>query len=270
MQYHLNQMRLLENLIDFVKENPKKIFLTSLALFLIFFISSLIFMFLVSNNTSENPYEENINFYNLTYFSLENRIHRDINLISWIDDNSLDCNNINELITVQNKSLDEIFTLNTSYINYLAKSLIALEFIMLFFILVSFCAYRKNFGFDSISTSSSSSSDDSFVSIIGIIALVCFCGCCIILMVFIVIIIFFILLIVDIIIFSIMCAQFNKDETNKFLDFLQCDGIDKDIISQFSRLSNLSINFNAMKVLHSIFIPIYAILITEITILIKG
>ena len=78
------------------------------------------------------------------------------------------------------------------------------------------------------------------------------------------------MLIADIIVFGIMCAQFNNDETDKFLNFLQCDGIDKDIISKFSRLNNLSINFNAMKVLHSIFIPIYAILITEITILIKG
>ena len=78
----------------------------------------MIFMFYVSKDTSENPLDQNINFYNLTYFPFDNRIKPDINLISWIDENSLDCNNIHELITVQNKSLDEIFTLNTRYINY--------------------------------------------------------------------------------------------------------------------------------------------------------
>lgn len=259
-------MRSLENLIDFVRKNPKKIFFITLALFLIFFMSSLIFLFYVSNDTSENPYEENINFYNLTYFPLENRIHRDINLISLIDDNPLDCNNIHELITVQNKSLDEIFTLNTGYINYLAKSLIAIEFLMLFFIIIGFCAYRKNFGFDSCSTGS----DNSVGSIIGFIIMICFCGCFIILLVFLLIIMLFILLIADIIIFSIMCAQFNKDETNKFLDFLQCDGIDKDIIAKFSGLSNLSSNFNVMRVLHSIFIPIYTTLIIEMAMIIQG
>ena len=259
-------MRSLENLIDFVRKNPKKIFFITLALFLIFFMSSLIFLFYVTNDTSENPYEENINFYNLTYFPLENRIYRDINLISLIDDNPLDCNNIHELITVQNKSLDEIFTLNTGYINYLAKSLIAIEFLMLFFIIIGFCANRKNFGFDSCSTGS----DNSVGSIIVFIIMICFCGCFIILLVFLLIIMLFILLIADIIIFSIMCAQFNKDETNKFLDFLQCDGIDKDIIAKFSGLSNLSSNFNIMRVLHSIFIPIYTTLIIEMTMIIQG
>ena len=259
-------MRLLEDLEDFIRENPKKVFFISLALFLLFFISSLIFMFNVSKNTSENPYEENINFYNLTYFPLENKIHRDINLINWIDENSLDCNNIHELITVQNKSLDEIFTLNTKYINYLAKSLIGVEFVLLFFILVSFCGYHEKFGFDSISTSGS---DNSVCSTIVSIIIICFCSCCILFMIFILIIIFLILLIADIIIFSIMCAQFNNDETYKFLNFLQCDGIDKDIIAKFSGLSNFSINFNVMKILHSFFIPIYAIIIIEIIIIIR-
>ena len=77
------------------------------------------------------------------------------------------------------------------------------------------------------------------------------------------------MLISDIIVFGIICAQFNNDETDKFLNFLQCDGIDKDIIAKFSDLSYLSVNFNVMKVLHSIFIVIYAILITEIIIIIR-
>ena len=67
-----------------------------------------------------------------------------------------------------------------------------------------------------------------------------------------------------------MCAQFNNDETDKFLNFLQCDGIDKDIIAKFSGLSNLSSNFNVMRVLHSIFIPIYTTLIIEMTMIIQG
>ena len=136
---------------------------------------------------------------------------------------------------------------------------------MLFFILVSFWAYRENFGIDSVSKDSDKSTDSTIANIFFI----CFCRCFIIFMIYIIIIIFLILLIVHIIIFSIICSQINNDETNKFLNFLQCDGIDENIIAKFSGLSNLSINFNAMKVLHSNFIPIYAILITEIIIIIR-
>ena len=226
---------------------------------------SMIFMFYVSKDTSENPLDQNINFYNLTYFPFDNRIKPDINLISWIDENSLDCNNIHELITVQNKSLDEIFTLNTRYINYLAKSLIAIQFVMLFFIMIFFFANLQQFGIDSVSVNSDGSVGSTIVSIL----LFCFCGCCIFFAIIIAVLIFLIMLIADIIVFCIMCAQFNNDETNKFLNFLQCDGIDKDIIAKFSDLSYLSVNFNVMKVLHSIFIVIYAILITEIIIIIR-
>lgn len=127
-------------------------------------------MFYVSKDTSENPLDQNINFYNLTYFPFDNRIKPDIN-----DENSLDCNNIHELITVQNKSLDEIFTLNTRYINHSAKSLIAIQFVMLFFIMIFFFANLQQFGIDSVSVDSDSSVGSTIVSIL----LLCFCGCCI-------------------------------------------------------------------------------------------
>ena len=130
----------------------------------------MIFMFYVSKDTSENPLDQNINFYNLTYFPLDNRIKPDINLISWIDENSLDCNNIHELITVQNKSLDEIFTLNTRYINHSAKSLIAIQFVMLFFIMIFFFANLQQFGIDSVSVDSDGSVGSTIVSIL----LICF------------------------------------------------------------------------------------------------
>ena len=170
MEYHLNQMNLLKNLDEYIRENPKKVFFISFALFLVLFIPSMIFMFYVSKDTSENPLNQNINFYNLTYFPLDNRIKPDINLISWIDENSLDCNNIHELITVQNKSLDEIFTLNTRYINYLAKSLIAIQFVMLFFIMIFFFANLQQFGIDSVSVDSDGSVGSTIVSIL----LICF------------------------------------------------------------------------------------------------
>ena len=130
----------------------------------------MIFMFYLSKDTSENPLDQNINFYNLTYFPLDNRIKPDINLISWIDENSLDCNNIHELITVQNKSLDEIFTLNTRYINHSAKSLIAIQFVMLFFIMIFFFANLQQFGIDSVSVDSDGSVGSTIVSIL----LICF------------------------------------------------------------------------------------------------
>ena len=130
----------------------------------------MIFMFYVSKDTSENPLDQNINFYNLTYFPLDNRIKPDINLISWIDENSLDCNNIHELITVQNKSLDEIFTLNTRYINHSAKSLIAIQFVMLFFIMIFFFANLQQFGIDSVSVDPDGSVGSTIVSIL----LICF------------------------------------------------------------------------------------------------
>ena len=136
---------------------------------------------------------------------------------------------------------------------------------MLFFIMIFFFANLQQFGIDSVSVNSDGSVGSTIVSIL----LICFCGCCIFFAIIIAVLIFLIMLIADIIVFGIMCAQFNNDETDKFLNFLQCDGIDKDIIAKFSDLSYLSVNFNVMKVLHSIFIVIYAILITEIIIIIR-
>ena len=56
-----------------------------------------------------------------------------------------------------------------------------------------------------------------------------------------------------------MCSQYNNDETNKFLNFLQCDGINQEIITKFSGLNDMSSHFIAIKIVNSIYIVFFTI-----------
>ena len=70
---------------------------------------------------------------------------------------------------------------------------------------------------------------------------------------------FAIFLIVEIIVFSIISAKYNNDETKKFLNFLQCDGISHNIIEKFSSLNNLCLYFTLIKILNSVYIVFFVV-----------
>ncbi len=237
------------------KQKTTAIVLLFYVIFFICFIPSLVLMFFISKDTYEDPLEDGITFYNSTSYSPRDNIITNAPKINLNDKDIIDCNNIHELITVQNKSLGEIFKLNTGYIRYLSNSLIALKFVTLFFIIIELfnyiaCQNKKDFG----NVKGDNKVEDCCLSLCCMF-FACMLGC--LCMVF-VAVGFFIFLIVDIILFSIMCSQYNNDETNKFLNFLQCDGINQDIITKFTGLNDLSSHFTAIKIVNSIYIVFFA------------
>ena len=253
-------MKLKEDIFSFVEQKSTTLVFTFQGLFLLFFIPSLVFFYFISKDTSEDPLEEGINFFNSTSFNYGNNINTYIDIFNFKDENPVDCSRIYELIKVKNQSLSEIFTLNTRKINFLAKSLIALKFVTLAFVILAFILYLKNLAEKKsnvpIKDSGSKNSTEQCCASFCLIFISCMIGlCCTALL----LIGFAIFLIVEIILFSVISAKYNNDETKKFLNFLQCDGISHNIIEKFSSLNNLSLHFTLIKILNSVYIVFFVV-----------
>ena len=253
-------MKLKEDIFSFVEQKSTTLVFTFHGLFLLFFILSLVFFFFISKDTSEDPLQEGINFYNSTSFNYGNNISTYLDIFNLKDENLVDCSRIYELIKVKNQSLSDIFTLNTGKINFYAKSLIALKFVTLAFVILAFILYLKNLAEKKsnvpIKDSELKNSTEQCCASFCLIFISCMIGlCCTALL----LIGFAIFLIVEIILFSIISAKYNNDETKKFLNFLQCDGISHNIIEKFSSLNNLSLHFTLIKILNSVYIVFFVV-----------
>ena len=246
-------MELKDDVVNCAEQKSTKVVFTFYGLFLLFFIPSLVFVFFISKDTSEDPLQEGINFYNSTSFNYINNTNTYVDMFNLKDENPVDCNKIYELIKVKNQSLSEIFTLYTGKINSLAKGLIALKFVTLAFVILAFIIYLINLNEKQSYSANTKPKNDTEECCANFCCL--FLGCMIGLgCAFFLIIGFSIFLIVEIVLFSIISAKYNNDETKKFLNFLQCDGISHDIIKKFSSLNDLSLHFTLIKILNSVYI----------------
>ena len=64
-------MELKEDVVSFSQQKSTTVVFTFSGLFLLFFIPSLIVVFFISKDTSEDPLQKGINFYNPTAFIYE-------------------------------------------------------------------------------------------------------------------------------------------------------------------------------------------------------
>ena len=253
-------MKLNEIIEKFNEKKLTTVSFISFGLFLFFFVPSLVFIFFISKDTSEDPLKEGINFYNASYFNSGNNINAYVDTGNLKDVYTFDCIKIYELIKVKNQSLGEIFTLNIGKINSLSKSLIEVKLITLSFVIFDFMIYliilnEKKSGFANVKPKQKNDSGNCCVNLCCLFfgwMMSCFCS-------FFIIIFFAIFLILEIILFSIICAKYDNDETTKFLNFLKCNGINQDIITKFSSLNDLSIHFNLIIILNSVYIVFFVI-----------
>ena len=253
-------MELKEDVVSFSEQKSTTVVFTFYGLFLLFFIPSLVVVFFISKDTSEDPLQKGINFYNSTAFIYESSTNTYVDMFNLKNDNPVDCNKIYELIKIKNQSLSEIFTLNIGKIKPLAKGLIALKFVTLSFIILAFIIYLINLSEKknnlTKTNSNSKNGTEECCANFCCFFLGCMIGlCCAIFL----IIGFSIFLIVEIILFSIISSKYNNDETKKFLNFLQCDGISHDIIEKFSGLNDLSLHFTLIKIFNSVYIVFFAV-----------
>ena len=251
-------MELHKDCINCSEQKMTTVAFISYGLFLLFFVPPLVCIFFISKDTSEDPLKEGINFYNTSSFNSGSYINACAEAFNLKDEYTVDCNKIYELIKVKNQSLGEIFTLNTGKINSLSKGLIAVKFVTLSLVILDIIIYLRILNEKKSSYTGTKTKKDS-----GDYCADCCClffGCIIGLCCAVFIIISFgILIIVEIILFSIICAKYNNDETKKFLNFLKCDGINHDIISKFSSLNDLSLHFTLIKILNSVYLIFFII-----------
>ena len=226
-----------------------------------FFILSLVFSSHILNDSVENPLDKEkpsdkdkyFNEIESSYFELlslfiNNDKNYENNTLINLGEDSINCENIKDLILIKNSSLKDIFKLNIDSIHSNSASLIAINVIIFVF---GFLIYIPNKFFG-----------ECLCEICGCCGCCCcdksdrksyencadYCGSiCLVLIVF-------IFLITNIIIFSILCSKYNTDDTENFLSFLQCKNINKEAFEKYLVLNDLSSHISLLKSFQSIFI----------------
>lgn len=224
-----------------------------------FFILSLVFSSHILNDSIENPLEkekpsdkdkyfnENENsYFELLSLFINNDKNYENNTLINLGEDSINCENIKDLILIKNSSLKDIFKLNIDSIHSNSASLIAINVIIFVF---GFLIYIPNKFFGEClceicgccdcCDKSDRKSYENCADYCGSICLV---------------LIVFIFLITNIIIFSILCSKYNTDDTENFLSFLQCKNINKEAFEKYLVLNDLSSHISLLKAFQSIFI----------------
>jgi hypothetical protein len=223
-----------------------------------FFILSLVFSSHILNDSVENPLKKEkpsdkdkyFNEIESSYFELlslfiNNDKNYENNTLINLGEDSINCENIKDLILLQNSSLKDIFKLNIDSIHSNSASLIAINVIIFVF---GFLIYIPNKLFGEClceicgcccCDKSDRKSYENCADYCGSICLV---------------LIVFIFLITNIIIFSILCSKYNTDDTENFLSFLQCKNINKEAFEKYLVLNDLSSHISLLKAFQSIFI----------------
>lgn len=224
-----------------------------------FFILSLVFSSHILNDSVENPLDKEkpsdkdkyFNEIESSYFELlslfiNNDKNYENNTLINLGEDSINCENIKDLILIKNSSLKDIFKLNIDSIHSNSASLIAINVIIFVF---GFLIYIPNklfgeclceiCGCCDCCDKSDRKSYENCADYCGSICLV---------------LIVFIFLITNIIIFSILCSKYNTDDTENFLSFLQCKNINKEAFEKYLVLNDLSSHISLLKSFQSIFI----------------
>ena len=224
-----------------------------------FFILSLVFSSHILNDSVENPLDKEkpsdkdkyFNEIESSYFELlslfiNNDKNYENNTLINLGEDSINCENIKDLILIKNSSLKDIFKLNIDSIHSNSASLIAINVIIFVF---GFLIYIPNklfgeclceiCGCCDCCDKSDRKSYENCADYCGSICLV---------------LIVFIFLITNIIIFSILCSKYNTDDTENFLSFLQCKNINKEAFEKYLVLNDLSSHLSLLKSFQSIFI----------------
>ena len=224
-----------------------------------FFILSLVFSSHILNDSVENPldkekpsdkdkyFNENENsYFELLSLFINNDKNYENNTLINLGEDSINCENIKDLILIKNSSLKDIFKLNIDSIHSNSASLIAINVIIFVF---GFLIYIPNKFFGEClceicgccdcCDKSDRKSYENCADYCGSICLV---------------LIVFIFLITNIIIFSILCSKYNTDDTENFLSFLQCKNINKEAFEKYLVLNDLSSHISLLKSFQSIFI----------------
>jgi len=223
-----------------------------------FFILSLVFSSHILNDSVENPldkekpsdkdkyFNENENsYFELLSLFINNDKNYENNTLINLGEDSINCENIKDLILIKNSSLKDIFKLNIDSIHSNSASLIAINVIIFVF---GFLIYIPNKFFGEClceicgcccCDKSDRKSYENCADYCGSICLV---------------LIIFIFLITNIIIFSILCSKYNTDDTENFLSFLQCKNINKEAFEKYLVLNDLSSHISLLKSFQSIFI----------------
>lgn len=224
-----------------------------------FFILSLVFSSHILNDSVENPldkekpsdkdkyFNENENsYFELLSLFINNDKNYENNTLINLGEDSINCENIKDLILIKNSSLKDIFKLNIDSIHSNSASLIAINVIIFVF---GFLIYIPNKFFGECLCEICGCCDcrdkkdrKSYENCAD------YCGSiCLVLIVF-------IFLITNIIIFSILCSKYNTDDTENFLSFLQCKNINKEAFEKYLVLNDLSSHISLLKSFQSIFI----------------
>ena len=238
------------------------------------FISSLLYLIFIKEDTSKNPLileeesDKSNYFKNLSYIDYPDKAFckcGDDILLDYCNEDLLksgcqnfyeskklqnfnndECEVIQNKIMIHNTKLINIFNLETSAINSSIFSLLTFNIVIFVLILLIYPLYVL-FSCPCIK------SDDCCCCLCGCAFKLCnmFCANSIVFCLFFVILI---LLIVDIVTFSSGCKYYKNDDTNKFLDFLQCSNVNKEGFQKFCAIEDLSSHFNVLIILQSIFI----------------
>lgn len=202
-------------------------------LFLSIFVLLTITALLVSHDTSKgNVFETEKGKDKLNYFKNQDllesgTINQNNTKKIFAETKDINCNKIERKIINENTALIDIFDLKTDSLHNLIISLIMFNSIMFFLSMIFLpfikCTYHEN-----------KSEDNCFDK----------CDfCCWYLMTLMlfysIILIFFI---IDIILFSSFIYKYSIDETNTFLEFLECSNINKDGFNKYSILQGLPIH----------------------------
>ena len=218
------------------------------AIFLLNFILSIIFLNITIDDFYENPLEKETYFDKYYYFKDEKNISK-INESNILNiDNLNECDKVKSLIMLQNQSLASIFELKTNTIHTLSVCLKAFDVIMFFCVFFMFMSFpQEKKGNEGEKDCCSSFCADLCFAIISTFCFMFF------------LILFVLSLIIQIIIFSVLCGKYNKGGMNNFLNFLECNNINKETFEEYSILNDFSYHIILLKAFQSIYI-IYSFL----------
>ena len=229
-------------------EKPKKIFdkeilyLPLNIIFLISFILSISFLNSVISDSSEIPMEKEEFFDKYYYFTNETNIIIANESNNLKDINKKECYHIQSLIVSNNQSLVSIFELKTDTIHNLSIALKAFDIIMLICVIIMFFSFpfpQEN--------ADKKDCCNSFCA--KLMCLICF-NC-----IYIPSLVLYILsFIVQLILFSILCGKYNNSDIYNFLNFLECDNINKEAFEEYSIFNDYSYHIVLLKVFHSFYI----------------
>ena len=202
-------------------------------LFLSIFVLLTITALLASHDTSKgNVFETEKGKDKLNYFKNQDllesgAINQNNTKKIFVEIKDINCNTIERKIINENTALIDIFALKTDSLHNLIISLIMFNSIM-FFLSLIFLPFIK-FMYHEKSKGDKNCFDTYF----------CCCYLMTIIFFYSIILTFFIM---DIILFSSFLYKYSIDETNIYLEFLECSNINKDGFNKYSILQGLPIH----------------------------